>query len=110
MLSADGYQLSVFRSIEVTILFCEKKTLEQNFDAPERLSAMRSYVLNKGESFDLEAFDRQMVRNYGYYSNVSRGECRKNEQNELILRIPEPDESYTEYRENRAPLIQKINY
>ena len=36
-----------------------------------------SHVPNKGESFDLEALDRQMVRYYGYYSNVSRGKRKK---------------------------------
>jgi hypothetical protein len=37
---------------------------EKVFDALEWLAAMGSHVPNKGE---------QMVRYYGYYSNVSRG-------------------------------------
>ena len=37
---------------------------ERTFDALEWFAAMASHVPNKGESFDLEALDRQMVR-YG---------------------------------------------
>ena len=37
---------------------------EKDFDALEWIAAMASHVPNKGE---------QMVRYYGYYSNVSRG-------------------------------------
>ena len=50
---------------------------EKTFDALEWLAAMCSHVPNKGESFDLEALDRQMVRYYGHYSNVSRGKNEK---------------------------------
>jgi len=38
--------------------------MEKTFDALEWLAVMTSHVPNKGE---------QMVRYYGYYSNVSRG-------------------------------------
>lgn len=38
------------------------------FDAQERLAAMCSHVPNRGE---------QMVRSYGWYSNVTRGKRRK---------------------------------
>jgi hypothetical protein len=48
------------------------------------------HVPNKGESFDLEALDRQMVRYYGYYSNVSRGKRQKENQDNLIPYILEP--------------------
>jgi len=72
---------------------------EKVFDALEWLAAMCSHVPNKGE---------QMVRYYGFYSNVSRGK-RKNEDNdELIPSILEPDGSSKKFRRNWARLIQKI--
>ena len=49
-----------------------------------------------------------MVRYYGYVSNVSRGKRKKNDQDELIPSILEPDGSSREYRKNWARLIQKI--
>ena len=60
---------------------------------------MCSHVPNKGE---------QMVRYYGYYSNVARGKRKKNNQDELIPSILEPDVSPKEYKRNWARLIQKI--
>ena len=69
------------------------------FDALEWLAAMCSHVPNKGE---------QMVRYYGFYSNVARGKRKKNEQDELIPSILEPDGSSGEYKRNWARLIQKI--
>ena len=51
---------------------------------------MCSHVPNKGESFDLEALDRQMVRYYGYYGNVSRGKRQKENQDGIIPYILEP--------------------
>ena len=81
---------------------------EKVFDALEWLAAMCSHVPNKGESFDLEALDRQMVRYYGYYSNVSRGKRQKEDQDNLIPSILEPDGSSKEYRKNWARLIKKI--
>jgi hypothetical protein len=73
---------------------------EKIFDALEWLAAMCSHVPNKGE---------QMVRYYGYYSNVSRGKRKMLEEDELIPSILEPKEgSSKEYRKNWARLIQKI--
>jgi len=72
---------------------------EKIFDALEWLAAMCSHVPNKGE---------QMVRYYGHYSNVARGKRKKNEQDELIPAILEPDGSSGEYKRNWARLIQKI--
>ncbi len=60
---------------------------------------MCSHVPNKGE---------QMVRYYGYYSNVSRGQRKKQNQDGLIPCILEPEEPSKEYRKNWARLIQKI--
>ena len=73
--------------------------MEKTFDALEWLAAMTSHVPNKGE---------QMVRYYGYYSNVSRGERKKQNQDEWIPCILEPEGSSKEYRKNWARLIQKI--
>jgi len=72
---------------------------EKVFDALEWLAAMCSHVPNKGE---------QMVRYYGHYSNVSRGKRKKEDRDELIPSILEPDGSSKEYRRNWARLIQKI--
>ena len=72
---------------------------ERVFDALEWLAAMCSHVPNKGE---------QMVRYYGHFSNVSRGKRKKNDQDELIPSILEPDGSSKEFRKNWARLIQKI--
>jgi hypothetical protein len=71
---------------------------EEGFDALERLTAMSSHVPDKGE---------QMVRYYGYYSNVSQGKRRKQSQDEWISCILEPESSSRGYR-NWASLIQKI--
>jgi len=72
---------------------------EKIFDALEWIAAMCSHVPNKGE---------QMVRYYGFYSNVARGKRKKNAHDELIPSILEPDGSSKEYRKNWARLIQKI--
>jgi hypothetical protein len=73
----------------------ERKT----FDALEWLAAMASHVPNMGE---------QIVRYYGYYSNVSRGKRKIQEKDEIIPSILEPDGSSKESRKNWARLIQKI--
>jgi hypothetical protein len=52
---------------------------EKVFDVLEWLAAMCSHVPNKGE---------QMVRYYGYYSNVSRGK-RKQENRDELIDLPE---------------------
>jgi len=72
---------------------------EKDFDALEWIAAMCSHVPNKGE---------QMVRYYGFYSNVSRGKRKNQDQDDLIPSILEPDGSSSEYRKNWARLIQKI--
>jgi hypothetical protein len=72
---------------------------EKVFDALEWLAAMCSHVPNKGE---------QMVRYYGYYSNVSLGKRKMQDVDELIPSILEPDEPSKESRKNWARLIQKI--
>jgi hypothetical protein len=67
------------------ILYQSKDGKEQKtFDALEWLAAMCSHVPNKGE---------QMIRYYGYYSNVSRGKRKKQNRDESIPYILEPFES-----------------
>ena len=94
--------------VSLNIIYKSKDGKEQKvFDALEWLAAMWSHVPNKGE---------QMVRYYGYYSNVSRGKRKKSDQDELIPCILEPvedpdlsgDGTSKEYRKNWARLIQKI--
>ena len=60
---------------------------------------MWSHVPDKGQ---------QMVRYYGYYSNVCRGRRQKHGRDALIPCILEPDEDLKAYRKNWARLIQKI--
>ena len=69
------------------------------FDALEWLAAMCSHVPDKGE---------QMVRYYGYYSNVSRGKRNKQNQDGLIPCILEADVSKKRCQKNWARLIRKI--
>src|SRR4030066_275999 len=83
---------------------CPRRRSENNkeekvFDALEWLAAMSSHVPDKGG---------QTVRYYGYYSNVSRGKRKKQNQHEWIPCILEPEGSSKEYRKNWARLIQKI--
>jgi len=72
---------------------------EKIFDALEWITAMCSHVPNKGE---------QMVRYYGFYSNVSWGKRKKRDSDELIPSILESEESSKEYRRNWARLIEEI--
>ena len=85
---------------EAKVLYLSKDGKEETiFDALEWLAAMCSHVPNKGE---------QMVRYYGFYSNVARGKRRNKDQDDLIPSILEPGGSSREYRKNWARLIQKI--
>ena len=50
------------------VIYCSKDGKQEKvFDALEWIAAMGSHVPNKAE---------QMVRYYGYYSNVSRGKSQ----------------------------------
>ena len=60
---------------------------------------MCSHVPNRGE---------QMVRYYGYYSNLSRGKRKKEEQDDVIPNIIEDSNLYPAQRKAWAQLIQKI--
>jgi Putative transposase len=72
---------------------------DKAFDALEWLAAMCSHVPNKGE---------QMVRYYGYSSNVCRGQRKKADTDGLVPCILQTEESSKGYRKNWARLIQKI--
>ena len=69
------------------------------FPALEWLAAMCSHIPNRGE---------QMVRYYGYYSNVSRGKRRQEAQDDAIPCIIEPQGNAKAFRKSWARLIQKI--
>jgi hypothetical protein len=85
---------------ESKVVYRSKDGKSENiFDPLEWMAAMCSHVPNKGE---------QMVRYYGYYSNVSRGNRKRQNQDEWIPCILQPEESSREYRKNWARLIQKI--
>jgi hypothetical protein len=65
----------------------------------EWLANLCSHIPNRGE---------QMVRYYGYYSNVSRGKRQKEGSDETIPCILEPQGDEKIFRRNWARLIQKI--
>ena len=65
----------------------------------EWLAAMCSHIPNRGE---------QMVRYYGYYSNVARGKRKEAETDDAIPCILEPEGNNKALRKNWARLIQKI--
>ena len=64
-------------------MFCVRPAV---INALEWLAAMCSHVPNKGE---------QMVRYYAYYSNVSRGKRKREDQDDRIPSILEPDRANT---------------
>ncbi|MBL7174088.1 MAG: hypothetical protein ISS68_14760 [Desulfobacteraceae bacterium] len=68
-------------------------------DGMRALAAMCTHVPDKGE---------QLVRYYGFYSNVSRGRRKKQEQDDIKPSILETEGSSKAYRKNWARLIQKI--
>jgi hypothetical protein len=71
----------------------------KNFPALEWLAAMCSHIPNRGE---------QMVRYYGYYSNVSRGKRQQEGLDDAIPCILEPQGNEKAFRKSWARLIQKI--
>ena len=65
---------------ESNVIYKSKDGREEKvFDALEWLAAMGSHVPDKGE---------QMVRYYGYYSNVSRG--KRKEETQDVFDGPDP--------------------
>jgi len=75
------------------------KKNSKSFQALEWLAAMCSHIPNRGE---------QMVRYYGYYSNVARGKRKQKGTDDIIPGILEPVENNKAFRKNWARLIQKI--
>ena len=71
----------------------------KDFPAMEWLALMCSHIPNRGE---------QMVRYYGYYSNVARGKRKAKGADDAIPCILEPAENNKAFRKNWARLIQKI--
>ncbi|HPC33982.1 MAG TPA: transposase [Syntrophales bacterium] len=69
------------------------------FPALEWLAAMCSHIPNKGE---------QMVRYYGFYSNVSRGKRQMTGNDDAVPCILESHGDEKTFRRNWARLIQKI--
>jgi len=71
----------------------------RNFPALEWLAAMCSHIPNRGE---------QMVRYYGYYSNVSRGKRQKKGIGDAVPCILESQSDEKAFRRNWARLLQQI--
>ena len=78
----------------------QKEDHERSGPCDDGLAATGSHVPNNGE---------QMVRYYGYYSIVSRGEWKMREEDELIPSVLELDNSSKGRRKNWARLIQMIS-
>jgi len=83
---------------EPSKVVCRAKdgTEEKVFDALKWLVAMCSHIPNRGE---------QMMRYYGYYSNVSRGKRQKEGSDDVIPCILEPQGNEKIFRRNSARLI-----
>ena len=85
---------------EGTVVYRAKDGKDQKtFPAMEWLAAMCSHIPNRGE---------QMVRYYGYYSNVARGKRKAKGTDDVVPGILDPVENNKALRKNWARLIQKI--
>ena len=85
---------------EGTVVYTSKDgATTKNFPALEWLAAMCSHIPNRGE---------QMVRYYGFYSNVSRGKRQKEGLDDAIPCILKPQGNGKAFRKSWARLIQKI--
>jgi hypothetical protein len=85
---------------EGTVVYTAKdKKTSKSFPALEWLASMCSHIPNRGE---------QMVRYYGYYSNVARGKRKAKGMDDVIPGILEPQGSEKAFRKSWARLIQKI--
>jgi len=85
---------------EGTVVYRSKDGKDQKtFPAMEWLAAMCTHIPNRGE---------QMVRYYGYYSNVARGKRKAKGADDIIPGILEPEGNSKAFRKNWARLIQKI--
>jgi hypothetical protein len=77
----------------------DKKTYAKVFPALEWLAAMCTHIPNRGE---------QMVKYYGFYSNVARGKRQKAGKDDAVPCILEPQGNEKAFRKSWARLIQKI--
>jgi len=85
---------------EGTVVYASKNGKSTKvFPAMEWLAAMCSHIPNRGE---------QMVRYYGYYSNVSRGKRQKEGLDDAIPCILDPQGDEKAFRKSWARLIRKI--
>jgi hypothetical protein len=85
---------------EGTVVYTGKdRTTNKVFPAMEWLAAMCSHIPNRGE---------QMVRYYGFYSNVARGKRKEAGTDDTVPCILEPQGNEKAYRISWARLIQKI--
>ncbi len=85
---------------EGTVVYTGKdRTTNKVFPAMEWLAAMCTHIPNRGE---------QMVRYYGYYSNVARGKRQKAGKDDAVPCILEPQGELKAFRKSWARLIQKI--
>ncbi len=85
---------------EGTVVYTAKdKKTSKNFSALEWLAAMCSHIPNRGE---------QMVRCYGWYSNVSREKRQKEGGDDALPCILEPQGEVKAFRKSWSRLIQKI--
>jgi hypothetical protein len=88
-------------SDDVSIVIYQGKdgTSTKTFDALDWLAQLVTHIPNKGE---------RMVRNYGFYSNKSRGLRKKAGTDDQVPALIESDISSKEFRQNWARLIQKV--
>jgi hypothetical protein len=85
---------------EGTVVYTGKdRKTNKVFPAMEWLAAMCTHIPNRGE---------QMVRYYGYYSNVARGKRQKAGKDDAVPCILEPQGNEKAFRKSWARLIQKI--
>ncbi|MDD5414834.1 MAG: transposase, partial [Smithellaceae bacterium] len=89
-----------YRDQEGKVIYASKDgRTSKCFPALEWLAAMCSHIPNRGE---------QMVRYYGWYSNVSRGKRLKDGRDDGVACILEPLGDEKAFRRNWARLIRKI--
>jgi hypothetical protein len=91
--------LTYLRGKSLVVYQSRKGKKTKTFDALEWIAAICSHVPKRGE---------QMVRYYGYYSNVCRGRRKKEDQDETVPHIIEDSITSTARRKSWARLIQKI--
>jgi hypothetical protein len=85
---------------EGTVVYTGKdRKTNKVFPAMEWLAAMCTHIPNRGE---------QMVRYYGYYSNVARGKRKEAGNDDVVPCILEPQGELKAFRKSWARLIQKI--